>query len=193
MHTVVFHTIGGDLSLFDCVVQGLGILGIVCSIVAFQCKRHRVILAWRTANEMLFGVQYLLLCAYTGAAMNFTGSARNLVFARQVERGQKTVVSRLVFSALFLLFSLFTWEGYKSILIGLAKILSTFAYGCKNTTLLRLIILSTTLMWLTYNVLVGSLTAVLCEALTLASLVISFARLCLPRRAHSDTDTQPLE
>lgn len=74
------------------------------------------------------------------------------------------------------------WQGPKSILIIIAKILSTIAYGNKNTTVVRAIIFVTSTSWLVYNYMVFSIAGVICEAFTLVSLIAGVIRLdIIPR------------
>ncbi len=163
--------------LFIILVQGLGVLGIICSTVSFQFKGHRMTMIFRTLNEMFFGVQYIFLGAYTGSAMNFIGSARNIAFAELVKRNRSTLVPRILFSVIFAVFIAFTWAGPKSLLSGLAKIVSTFIYGNKNTTVIRIGIFFTCSMWLVYNIFVGSIAGVICEAFALISIIVGMFRL----------------
>ena len=48
------------MKLYDIIVRGIGILGILAVVLAFQCRKHSHILIFRAANEFLFAVQYLL-------------------------------------------------------------------------------------------------------------------------------------
>lgn len=160
----------------------LGILGITASVISFQCKKNRSILFFRSMNELLFGIQYILLGAYTGAAMNAVGCIRNTLFSRKFSKEKPTVLPIVLFSIFFVVFGIFTWQGPKSILIIFAKVLSTIAYGNKNTTIVRSIVFVTCSCWLVYNLFVGSYTGFLCEAFSLASLVAGIVRLdILPR------------
>ncbi len=161
---------------FDVLVQGLGVIGIAASVIAFQCKKHKSIMIFRTANESFFAIQYGLLGAFTGMAMNIIGSIRNLIFARLVEKGKSTMPLRFVFSAAFVAFAIFTWDGVKSILVGVAKVVSTFAYGSSDTGVVRVLVLATTLTWWVYNLLVGSIAGVICETFTIVSIVVSLFR-----------------
>lgn len=169
------------MNLFEIFVQFIGVCGVICSLIAFQCKTHGKILFFRTMNEFLFGIQYIFLGAYTGAAMNFIGCVRNIFFAQQVKRGKKTIVSRIVFSVFFIIMVAFTWSGSKSLLIGIAKVASTFAYGCKNTVVMRFIILVTSTAWLIYNIQAGSLAGMLCEIFTLGSIIVALIRIAVEK------------
>lgn len=99
--------------MYNVFVQGIGVLGIIAGIISFQCKKHKNIMIFRTANEMLFAVQYFFLGAYTGVAMNVFGSLRNMVFMDMVKKDKNTMFMRYVFSGIFLLFMALTWGGTK--------------------------------------------------------------------------------
>ena len=164
------------MSLMAFIIQGIGGIGIVASIISFQCKKHKSILLFRTLNEFFFAIQYFLLGAYTGMAMNLVGCVRNTIFSRQVEKEKKTTVAMVIFSILFVGFGVVTWQGLKSILIIVAKVLSTMAYGNKNTRVVRGILFITCTSWLIYNACVFSIAGVLCEAFTLGSLIVGTMR-----------------
>lgn len=169
----------------DILIQLIGGLGILASIAAFQCRQHKYILGLRTLSEFIFAVQYLLLGAYTGMAADLLGCLRNLVFTRQIAAGKKTNGSILLFSLAFAAFGLLTWEGPKSLLVIFAKVLSTVAYGNKNPTVVRTIILLTSSSWLIYNIYVFSLAGILCEIVTLVSLIAGIIRMDLLPRFRS--------
>ena len=160
----------------------IGGLGIIASIISFQRKKHNSILFFRTLNEAIFALQFFMLGAYTGMAMNLIGCVRNSMFSKQVAKGKKTTALTFIFCALFFSLGLFTWQGPKSILIIVAKILSTVAYGNKNTTVVRTILFVTCSSWLIYNYCVFSIAGILCEAFTLVSLVIGIIRLDIAPR-----------
>lgn len=157
-------------------IQLIGALGILASIISFQCKKHKSILLFRTLNEFIFAIQYFMLGAYTGMAMNLVGCVRNVIFSKQVEEGKKTTKSIVVFSALFVVFGIISRQGAKSILIIVAKVLSTMAYGNKNTTFVRCMILITSTSWLIYNACIFSIAGIACEAFTLVSIISGIIR-----------------
>lgn len=165
-------------------VQVLGIIGIIASIISFQSDNHKKILAFRTLNELFFGIQYILLGVYTGAAMNFFGCIRNMVFSRLVEKGRSTVVPRIIFCGIFTVAGMLTWGGAKSILIIFAKGMSTLAYGSNRTRSIRILIFTTSVCWLVYNMCVKSYTGALCESLTLCSIISGFIRFDVYPKLH---------
>lgn len=158
-------------------IQLIGGFGILASIISFQYKKHNKILFFRTLNEFIFAIQYFLLGAYTGMIVNLVGCARNIIFTNQISKNKKTTIWVVVFSIIFVIFGFVVWQGPKSLLIIVAKVLSTLAYGNKNTTIVRSIIFVTSTSWLIYNYCVFSIAGMLCEGFTLLSLIIGIIRL----------------
>ena len=163
-------------------VQGIGFMGIACSILAFQYKQYRPLVTLRAATELFFGIQYILLGAYSGAAMDFLGCFRNWVFLDCDKKGKSLRPWRILFSVIFVAATLLTWAGPKSLLSAVAKVASTVAYGSSNPRLIRFITLCSSSCWLIYNLLVFSLAGVLGEIITLTSVLIGIIRFdILPR------------
>lgn len=165
-----------NITAFDVLIEAIGVLGIIASIISFQCKKHSRLLLFRSANESLFALQYGLLGAYTGMAMNVIGVVRNIVFTELVKRKKSTVPARIVFGAVFVVFVAVTWAGFKSLLSGTAKVISTFAYGSTNFALTRVLIFITSTSWFVYNLLVKSYAGCACELLTIGSIIVSLIR-----------------
>jgi len=162
---------------FDLLVNTLGILGIACTVLAFQCKRHSFVLGFRTGNELLFALQYLLLGGYTGATLNIISSIRNIIFSELVKRGKKTTYLRIFFSIVFVISSIFTWNGIPSIIFCAGKIITTFAYGSKDVRLIRIMTVLTSVMWIIYNCSVSAYLAIASDVLTILSTTTAIIRI----------------
>ena len=164
-------------------VQGIGFLGMACTVLAFQCKGYRKLVGLRGVTELLFGLQYILLGAYSGAAADFVGCLRNGIFLECDRRKRSLRPWRLVFCGIFVIMSLLTWAGPKSLLSAVAKVASTIGYGSSDPRLIRLITLCSSCCWLIYNVLVFSLAGIVCEIITLVSVGIGILRFDILKRA----------
>ena len=164
------------MELRDWMIQGVGVFGIIASVIAFQCKKHYWILFWRSVSALIFVLQYYLLGAYTGMAMDFLGVGRNFLFAELVRREKKTKAWVLVFSAIFLLAGILTWQGWISLLIIAAKLISNAGYGNKNTLVLRLMSLLTCVLWMGYNIYAFSLAGIANEAFAIGSILLALWR-----------------
>lgn len=158
------------------IIQLIGVVAMAANFLSFQFKKHKNIMLFRTLNESLFILQYFLLGALTGATLNFVGCIRNIVFARQVEKGKSTRLSGLIFCIIFVLFGIFTFDGFKSIMMMLAKVLSTVAYGNKNTTVIRTVSFLTHITYLIYNLCVFSIAGAVSDGIVLVSLIFGILR-----------------
>jgi hypothetical protein len=161
---------------WNVLVQGVGFLGMACAVIAFQHKEYRRLVWLRGATELFFAIQYLMLGAYSGAAVDLLGCLRNAAFLDCDKKGKSLRPWRIFFCFVFAGISLLTWAGPKSILSAVAKVASTIAYGSSNPRLIRLITLCSSACWLLYNALVFSLGGILCEVLTLSSVLIAILR-----------------
>lgn len=157
-------------------VQGIGFVGVVATLAAYQCRQYKWIIGLRTLNELAFTVQYLFLGAWTGAAVGVLGCVRNGIFLRLNRQGKSTKLWRVVFCVIFVAASLLTWSGFKSILTSVAKVASTISYGSPNPRLIRLVTLCSSACWLLYNFYVASAAGVLGEVVTLTSVLIGIVR-----------------
>ncbi len=165
------------------VAQAVGFAGIVVSIISFQFKDHKKLMILRAANELLLGIQYLLLGAYTGMAMNFIGVIRDVVFADMVKKGKSTIKARALFSGIFAISGLFTYDGFKTIFSSGAKVISTCLYGSSNTSVVRFGVLFTNLSWLVYDFAVESYAGCLSDIVTIISVVVAIIRLDLKKKS----------
>ncbi len=157
--------------------QIMGYIGLLCAIIGFQCKRHKPIMLWRIGNEFFFGVQFFMMHTWTGLMMNVIGTVRNIIFTSQVEKNRSTRPAQIVFSVLFVVLGMLTYNGYISILVIAAKVITTFAYGMKNTSLLRLLTLPTCICWMIYNIYCGIVPGVICEIFTITSILTAMIRI----------------
>lgn len=154
-------------------IQATGIAGIVMAILAFQSNKHGRIMVYKTACETFFGIQFLLLGAFTGVAMNFIGSVRNLAFAHLVKKNKSTLPYIVLFSVILVAATALTWHGPISLLAMIGKISSTLAFGMKSTAKVRIFNLPSCFLWAIYDFMTGSLAGVCTEALSVASIAVA--------------------
>lgn len=177
-----------EITWFQILVQGIGFVGIIASVISFQFKTHKNVITFRTINELLFAVQYFMLGAYTGFVLGVVGCIRNFIFIYEVEHEKSTVVPQTVFCIIFTLLGIIVWQGPISILTIFAKNMSTIAYGIRNTTKIRMITLITSVCWLIYNAHVMSIAGVMCETFTSISIVSALIRIDVMPRLKKSAD-----
>ncbi len=161
---------------FDILVQALGFIGIGLNIIALQFNKHWKIVLLRTIGSALFVVQYILLGAYTGAAMDGIGLIRNLLFMWLVSKEKPTQIYIVIFCIITVGIGIYTWEGWLSILAIIAKVVSTIGYGIRSPRLIRALNIPSNGCWIAYNTVHLSIAGVIDACLGIASAIIGEIR-----------------
>ena len=110
-------------------------------------------------------------------AMNIISSARNLTFSYIVKKEKSTLPFQIIFCAAFIISGVLTWKNCLSLIVILAKLLTTVVYGMKNTKYLRFATVPTSIFWLIYNCSCKATAGVISEILSLISLVSAIIRI----------------
>ena len=64
----------------DIFIQITGIAAMIFSVFSFQMNKHKQIMIMQILATSLFGLQYFLLGAYTGMAVDIIAIIRGIVF-----------------------------------------------------------------------------------------------------------------
>lgn len=161
----------------DILIQAIGFAGIALNIIAVQFNKHWQILLFKTLGSFMFVVQYVLLKAWTGAAMDVIGVLRNVIFIFTVKKGKPTTFWIIFFALMTLTLGVLTYEGLISLLAITAKLLSCVSYGINNARAIRMINLPSSGCWLVYNGLHFSLAGIINEIFVISSIIIAEIRL----------------
>ncbi len=161
------------LSIVEITAHIFGIAGLVLAVIAYQCKRHKMTMIFKGAQELAFAVQYALLGAYTGVVMNILGCIRNIIFGKRLEKNRSVRVFQLVFGVIFLVMGVFSWHGAISIFAILGKTGETAAFGIKDARLMRYAVVPTLLCWIVYNFYCHAYAAVINDLFSLGSIFVS--------------------
>ena len=182
--------------IYEIITQTIGFIAIAVNILAVQFNSHAKIVTMRTIGSILFGIQYIMLSAYTGVVMEVIGWIRNIVFIYLVKIGKSTKPWIIFFSIITFILGgstiILTWNNAinairwtdnvafaTTLMVGIsvlsiiAKILSTVAYGIKEPHKIRMLNIPTCSCWLVYNFVAFSIAGVINEIMTLCSVIIA--------------------
>lgn len=162
--------------------QIIGFGGAGLNFLSFQQSKRRNIIGVQIGAALLFIVHYILLAidgdgeAFSGAALNFIGLLRSIVFINNDKKWAKSPVWLVVFVIISTVAAILTWEEWYSFLPSAAMILTTVSYWMKNETKIRLITFPSSPCWLVYNIIVGSVAGIVTECIVMTSLIIAIVR-----------------
>ena len=143
--------------------QALGLLGSLIVFVSVQFNNRRVILAAQAAACLMWIVHYGLLGAMTAATINILSFARSVVFYFNDRKWAQSRAWLWAFLALYVVNTVLTWDGPVSLLPGIAMSMTTVALWTRDMRRTRLLYLTNSPFWFTYDILARSYSCMVIE------------------------------
>ena len=157
------------------VAEIIGIFGIVCSLLSFQCEKRKSVMLFQVMASFMFMTQLFLVGAVTGACLDLINFTRSLFFS--IDRKWAKSHWWLAFFMLVLIGAgIVTWKDAYSILPIIGSLLSTVALWMKTSKNIRLISFFSGPCWLIYNIVNGAYSAAVNELIAMTSIVIGMFR-----------------
>ncbi len=172
---------------YTLIAQTIGLAGMAFNVLSYQQKKQRNIILFQLFGGALFAVNYFMLGAIVGGCMNVLAVLRAVVFANKQTFRAEHPAWLWGFMTCYGLSYLLTftsfgqpWNWYTGILellpiIGMVAL--TIGFRCKNARDVRRLGLINSPAWLIYNCANLTIGGILCEVLSLGSIVIGMLRL----------------
>ena len=165
------------------IAQLFGLLGVVFYLLSFQQKRRSGIVFVNIVSRVFYVLQYFLLRAFDGVAMDFLGLISSLCagFALRLSPRKRF----LLFSAVnvsIIVVGLLLYKDVFSLFAIAATVLEGAALWLRREKLIRLLTLVSAPLWLIYNVSNLAFGSALGNALAMVSIVIALARFDLKKQ-----------
>lgn len=156
--------------------QIIGVFGLICSLLSFQMKNRKWIMAFQMTASLSFSTQLFMLRAVTGGCVDMISFIRTMIFSQNSKKWASSPVWLYVFIVIMILTGILTWQNAWDILPIAGSILSTVALWMKREKHIRLISLTVGPCWLVYNLVKGAWSGALNEVLAMTSIVIGLIR-----------------
>ena len=170
----------------EIVAQTVSIAAMAFNILSYQQKTKWGVLVLQFFGSLLFATSFFLLGSYVGACLNAIGAFRAIVYANRRIFRSEHILWLFAFSLLFvgsyvLNFTVLGMEPTPHHLIievlpVIAMIATTVSFRLTGARAIRRLGLLSSPCWLIYNIAALSIGAILCEALSLVSIVIGMLR-----------------
>ena len=147
----------------------------------YLIKNKKLIYMLTNLYALFYAISYFLLGAWIGVILNIVSMVRNIWFMIEFERNQKISIASLILNMIMLstasiLTSVLTTFSVIDILVLSEVLVYTFSLWQKNNKVFRWLALYSSACWLTYNIYVFSLFAIILES---ALLVAKTTGICL--------------
>ena len=158
--------------------QILTIIIYICLCSTYFLKSRKKILNLNAIAHIIQAIAFLLLGGLTGAAMNAILLVRDLILVTGEKNNQKTdkiskrdITVLSCFILLILVMTIFTYDGWESLLSVIATIISTFSVCQKSTKIYKLLGIPVSGAWLGYHISLKSIFAIILESILLISTI----------------------
>ncbi|MBR2930122.1 MAG: YgjV family protein [Clostridia bacterium] len=175
-----------NIDSFELVAQLIGICAMVMNILSFQQRSRLAIIAFQLVSTGLFSINYFMLGATVGGALNVVGMIRSIIFINDKKVNAKHIgwifgFAGAYVAAYILTFTVFGKEPTPvnlvlELLPVVAMTLITVSFRSDDPKTIRIIGLINSPMWLTYNVVNMAIGAMIAEIVNAVSIILALLR-----------------
>ncbi len=156
--------------------QILSIVAVILGFISFQMKKPKGILVFQTATALVFATHYLMIGAFTAVALNFLAAVKCVCYYIRNKRGSKNMITPIFFTALIVVTSIMTWDGWYSVFIMAGLVINSIAFSLSDAQTIRKLNLIKAPLCLFYNIAVLSVGGIIYESATFMSSVIGIIK-----------------
>ena len=170
-----------------------GILGVVLYLLCFQLKHAKSIIACRVLSSLFYVLQYLLLFAFVGAAMDAAALVTSYIAYRRdtafVKRHKIPIL--ILTNAAIVTVGILLYTSPISLLAVAGVLFESASNWMKKEKTIRLVSLPAVPCWLIYNLAAGAYGAAIGSFLALLSLISAMIRYSAAEKAEKQKAAPP--
>lgn len=170
-----------ELSLEYILSQVFIIISYLFLMLSYQAKTRKTILTYSFISLIANEISYVFLQAYTGLAMCFVALLRNIIFMIDEKRNgksdkisKKDIIILAVLYLISLLSTVYTYDGFLSLLSVFATMLYTYSVWQKKTTIYKILGLPIGILWIAYNIYIMSIFGIILETILTISAIYGY-------------------
>lgn len=162
----------------------VGLAAVFFFLLSYQFPKRKAIIACNVTSRVLYILQYLLLFAFEGAAMDLSAIPSSVFAARKhtpfVEKHRVAIV--LGVNAFIVVIGVLFWRNWLSLVPVVGVLLETNALWMTKERDIRWLSLAALPFWLFYNLSCGAYGAALGNVLVIGSIVLAIRRYDVPQK-----------
>ena len=176
----------GKMDFYDIIAQGIGIVAMLFNILSYQQKNSRGVIAMQLFGGALFSVSYIMLGVYVGGLLNILAALRGIVYSKREKFKANSRIWIYLFISLFVLSYILTFTVFgKPFTVGaailellpvLAMVCVTVSFYVNKAAFIRKMGLISTPCWLIYNICNFTIGAIICDSVSICSIIVGMLR-----------------
>ena len=154
--------------------QIIGFISLAIGLFTFALSKRRSILIAKLLCDFTSAIHFFMLGATVGGAVCTVNSIRSIVFYyRDKKRWASHISVPVLIIALTLGCSLLSFSGWYSLLPTVGSVLAVIGFWQRDTRLIKLFNLPAVSLWLVYNIISGSISSVISNAVSVVTITVS--------------------
>ena len=176
----------------DIIGQAIGIVAMAFNIYSFQLKTSNKVIVCQLFGGLFFAISFFMLGSVTGGLLNVVAVMRAIVYRFKDKLHSDHILWFLFFEVLFVVSYILTFTVFKKEFTPLNAIIellpvigmtaSTISFRLQSAKAIRAYGMICSPSWLIYNIIGGAIGAIICEALSICSILIGIWRYDIKRK-----------
>ena len=181
-----------NIDLYTLTAQGIGIVAMLFNIFSYQQKTQKGAIAFLLCGTTLFSVNFFMLGATVGCFMNIIGAIRSIVYLNKKRLRADSIYWLIFFVVLYVAAYIVTLVFFKEdpkaidYIIELLPVIgmtaATIGFMKTDAAAVRRYGLICSPSWLIYNICNFAVGAIICEVLSLCSIIIGIIRFDIKKK-----------
>ncbi len=157
------------------IAQGFGVLGLLVMVISLFQKNKDKMLGYVVFNGIFFGIEYLLLGAFSGMFSNFFGIFRTYVSKEKEKHRNLNKWNVLLFFIIgYTIIGFISFDGkIISLLPIIAEIIYVITLWQKDVGRIRIGTLLMVILWLIYDIFVKAYPSMITDLIVMSSTIIA--------------------
>ena len=156
------------------VAQIIGLIAFVVSLIAYHKKDKKTILNNMVTSNILNLIHYLLLGAFSGCITKLLAIFRDyFIILKEKNKKLSNSIYLIVFIILYIIATIFTYNGILSILPLVAAIIYIIFIWNGNEVIIKKTAFFCYFLWLIYNIFVLSVAGIVSNVISILSTLIA--------------------
>lgn len=170
----------------------IGLLAVACFLLSYQMKRRKGIILLNATSRALYILQYILLGAFDGAALDVTGMIASLLAGKKdaalIKKHLKLFIIGI--DVIIIVSGLIFYRNIFSLFPIVGVLLHTSAFWLENEKHIRLVSLLGSPFWLVFNITSGAYGSAIGDTLSIISILIAIFRYDILNKNKGETDDE---
>ncbi|MBP3315816.1 MAG: YgjV family protein [Clostridia bacterium] len=170
----------------------IGLLAVACFLLSYQMKRRKGIILLNATSRALYILQYILLGAFDGAALDVSGIVASILAGKKdtplIKKHLKLFVVGI--DLIIIASGLIFYRNIFSLFPIVGVLLHTSAFWLEREKHIRLVSLLGSPFWLVFNITSGAYGSAIGDTLSIVSILIAIFRYDILNKHKGETDNE---